>query len=741
MTHARPRRSVRSAPSDAPGSALATLAERVGIAREFVGHEGRQRTGGATRRAILTALGFDVASERAAERSLDRFDRERSDEPLAPTRVVRATGRRAVPLEVRRPRALSGPLALAVEVESEDGLGGRTGERWRFTLRMQQRAARGTVPLPRLEPGYYRLRATFAASARSASAEQLLVVAPARCIDPEEKAADRSFGIAAHRYSVRSRTSWGVGDLGDLRRLARWARELGASFVGINPLHALRIADGEVSPYSPDSRLFRSEVYLEVAAVPELADHRRADRLLAGARFRRALAAARAGSRIDYARVWELKEPILRDLHRVFARLHRDRATPRGRAYRAFLAEQGRPLEEFATFRMLASRHGGDWRRWPRALRAPGAAAVARARRAHPEEVDFHRFLQFELDRQLGEAARAADLPIGLYQDLAIGSSPAGSDAWSFHTSFVRDVHLGAPPDPFQAEGQDWAVPPLDPLALARDGYRYWILLLRAAFRHAGALRIDHVMGLARQFWVPAGRSPREGAYVRFPFDDLAGILALESRRAGATVIGEDLGTVPAGFRADLARWGILSSRVLLFERDRRGRFHPPRRYPRGALVTANTHDLPPLRSFWEGRDIELRREAGAIADAALARERRERERARRALHRLLVDEGGLAREAGAKGDGRVRGAAHAVLSRTPAALVGVSLDDLSGEREPVNLPGIPATQFPSWTRRMSVPLERLASDPEARRALGGVGDRRLRRRARRRVRSERRSR
>jgi len=241
-------------------------------------------------------------------------------------------------------------------------------------------------------------------------------------------------------------------------------------------------------------------------------------------------------------------------------------------------------------------------------------------------------------------------------------------------------------------------------------------------------------MGMARQFWVPAGRSPRDGAYVRFPLDDLAGILALESRRAGAVVIGEDLGTVPPGFRAELARWGVLSSSVLLFERDAKGRFRPPRRYPRSALVTANTHDLPPLRSFWEGHDLVLRRDVGSIPDAAeLERERAERERDRCELRRLLVDEGKLARGAGSRGDGRLRGAVHELLSRTPAALVGISLDDLSGEREPVNLPGIPADRFPSWTRRMSMPLARLAADSEARRALRGVRRRRIARRPRRR--------
>jgi 4-alpha-glucanotransferase len=286
-------------------------------------------------------------------------------------------------------------------------------------------------------------------------------------------------------------------------------------------------------------------------------------------------------------------------------------------------------------------------------------------------------------------------------------------------------VSVGAPPDPLGPEGQNWGLPPLHPAAMRADGYRYWAALLRNAMRHSGALRLDHVLGLFRQFWIPEGMSGAEGAYVRFPTDDLLGVLALEATRAGALVVGEDLGTVPPEVPPTLARWGVLSSKVLYFEREEGGRFRPPRRYPRGALATANTHDLAPLAGWWHGRDVALRREVGLLRDEA-AHDDALRERAcdRAALLALLVDEGLLDddeanRDPDAVSEIDVRAAVHALLRRSPSWLVGLSLDDLVGETEPVNMPGVGQDKYPCWRRRLSLSLEQLATDAPARRALG----------------------
>jgi 4-alpha-glucanotransferase len=289
-----------------------------------------------------------------------------------------------------------------------------------------------------------------------------------------------------------------------------------------------------------------------------------------------------------------------------------------------------------------------------------------------------------------------------------------------FRDLFVRGVAVGAPPDPYSAAGQNWGLPPLDPRALRRDRYRHWIALLRAAFRHAGALRIDHVMGLFRQFWIPDGMSGEQGAYVRFPASDLLGILALEATRAGAIVVGEDLGTVPEEVPPALRAWGVLSSDVLYFEREPGGGFAPASGYAEDALTTANTHDMPTLAAFWRELDIDLRTQVGALATKqAVDAARRERAAAREALATTLLDEGLWPAGDEPKTDLALRAAVHAFLRRTPSWLVGLSLDDLAGELEPVNLPGVASDRWPSWTRRMTMSIEDIRESTDVQRALG----------------------
>jgi 4-alpha-glucanotransferase len=308
---------------------------------------------------------------------------------------------------------------------------------------------------------------------------------------------------------------------------------------------------------------------------------------------------------------------------------------------------------------------------------------------------------------------------IGLYQDLAIGTSPASADTWAYDTLFVRGVSVGAPPDPYAAEGQNWGLPPLDPRALRESGYRYFIDLVRGGFDHAGALRIDHVMGLFRLFWIPQGKSGTEGAYVRYPSNDLLGIVALESVRHNAIVVGEDLGTVPPDVPPALEKWGVLSSKVLYFERELDGGFKPADSYSPLSLATANTHDLPTLAGFWEGRDIDIRREVGLIAsDDEADHARRERTKERAALVHRLAEEYVLPDRAEPRSATELRAAVHAFLCRTPAQLVGLSLDDLAGELEAVNVPGVGPDRHPSWTRKLHTTLEAIATSDDVRAAI-----------------------
>jgi 4-alpha-glucanotransferase len=313
-----------------------------------------------------------------------------------------------------------------------------------------------------------------------------------------------------------------------------------------------------------------------------------------------------------------------------------------------------------------------------------------------------------------------------LYSDLAIGTSPDGYDTWAYGDLFLQGASVGAPPDPYSAEGQNWGLPPIDPRRLAEDSYRFWITLVRQSLRHAGALRMDHVMGLFRQFWIPEGRSGKDGAYVRFPSEELLGILALESTRAGALVVGEDLGTVPREVPPALERWGILSSKVLYFERDRRGVFRPAAKYPARALATANTHDMATLEGFRRAADVDVRERVGLASAREAAKARVERRSDVRRLLERLAAEGVLPTplsQAAAELPGPVfRGAVHAFLCRTPSALVGLMLDDLAGEVEAVNVPGVSPDTFPSWRRKMRMSLEEMRESDDVKTAMRTEG-------------------
>jgi 4-alpha-glucanotransferase len=504
------------------------------------------------------------------------------------------------------------------------------------------------------------------------------------------------------------------------------ARE-GAAFVGTNPLHSLWNEGPHVCPYLPVSRLFRSELYVDIDDVPELAHEPLARGLVASRAFQRDLAHARAARDVDYERVVTRKREVLRLLH---ARHRASGAVDPSRThdYRRYVEHEGKALLDYATFRAIADQMGPrrrDWQSWPAKWQHPDAREVHLFRAEHGTDVDFHMWVQFELDRQLGgvaAAARDAGLAVGLFGDLAVGTSGGGIDPWSFPHLFATGASVGAPPDDFSTAGQDWSLPPLIPHRLRADGYMYWRRLLRAAFRHMGMLRIDHVMALERLFWIPHGEPASAGAYVRYPLREMLAVLAQESRRAGAIVVGEDLGTVPEGLRERLHEQQILSMRVLVFERDEHGAFRPPHHYPERCLASANTHDLVPLAGFASARDLELRRLAGHIAtDEDLERARADR---RAAYHRLLDRlraEGLLEPDEAEPPADRLLGAVHAFLGRTPARLMAISLDDLAGERDPVNLPGVGAHGHPSWTRRMSVSLEDLAASPLARAGLDAI--------------------
>ena len=698
-------------------SALRALAERVGIIAEYVDQTGKERraTSDRTRRALLGSMGYDVSTDAAAAQALAAL---RARAQLLPP--VRVTSDAAAPIALTLPRGWPSRVEWELALQDEQGKTRQRSGRATKTAR-----GRVAIPLdPPLDLGYYSVRLTLRAAGETVQGAQRLIVVPAKCATPESILAGRRVvGLTANLYTLRSARNWGVGDTGDLARLTEWAAEIGAAFVGVNPLHALRNRGHDVSPYGPVSRLFGNVLYVDIDAVPEMTESTEARALAARARPR--VAELRDATHVDYEAVMAAKRPILEALFRSFAESHRGRNTERGRAFARFVESQGQQLEDFATWCAIDERQQGTpWQHWPPELRDPRADGVKAFREKARERVEYHEWVQFELDRQLGEAqarARNLSLPIGLYQDLAIGAARDGSDTWMHPGLFLDGPTIGAPPDPYAAAGQNWGLPAINPQRLADDGYSYWVRLVRTALRHAGALRIDHVLGLFRQYWIPRDMEGRDGAYVRFPGDDLLGIAALESVRANALIVGEDLGTVPPEVPPALDRWGVLSSKVLYFEAEaKRGRFKPPRAYPALALTTANTHDMPTIAAFWRESDIDLRAKVGAISTKrAVTAARQERGEAREALATSLIEEGLWPESEEPANDLTLREAVHAFLRRTPSWLVGLSLDDLTGEIEPVNLPGVAPDRWRSWTRRMTMSLEEMIESADVRRALG----------------------
>ncbi|MBA3672922.1 MAG: 4-alpha-glucanotransferase, partial [Gemmatimonadaceae bacterium] len=574
--------------------------------------------------------------------------------------------------------------------------------------------------------GYHDLSVRFECPDQQVTGRQRLIVVPSQCMVPEARLhGQRGFGLTTNLYTIRSEKNWGAGDIGDVAALARWVGEHDGAFVGMNPLHALRNEGHDVSPYSPITRLFRNPLYLRVEDIPELAYDESARTRIGSRAFADELAALREAPMLDYARAMALRTPVLESLHRTFHEREGNGPSGRGRAYASYRRREDPQLTRFATYMAISEREGPDARLWPIELRDARGGAVEETGELLVARVDYHRWLQFELDRQLGCAAATAaqaGLSLGLYQDLAVGSAASGSDVWSDPELFCHGATVGAPPDMYSDEGQNWGLPAMNPHVLRASGYDYWTRLLRAGFRHAGALRIDHALGLFRMFWVPLGESARAGAFVKSFSEELFGILALESVRHGALVVGEDLGTVPPGVLEVLARWGTLGSRVLVFERElHSGRFRNAGDYPRVALATVNTHDLPPLVGWLQERDIAIRSEVGDLSDPDVARGMRaSRSSDRDALIESLIEAGLLSRSArdNVTSD-EIIAAVHTFIRRTPAALVGLSLDDIAHESVPVNIPGVWQDRYPSWSRRMRDTIEAIIAAPRTEAALG----------------------
>jgi 4-alpha-glucanotransferase len=583
--------------------------------------------------------------------------------------------RRTIAPDVRA--AVLAAMGLGPDEEPVDGgrvviarPGDRLVESGELMLEDRTRVGRVETIPPDAPFGYHRLTSDD-------GRETLVLSGPGRCHLPSRL---REWGWAVQLATTRSRRSWGIGDLGDLRELAAWSRRIGAGFVTVSPLSAPNpTADPESSPYFASTRRFGSPLALcaeELPGATELDELTEAGRGLNASRL------------VDRRRAIALK---MRALERTWAHGAFDRT-----AFDAWRSARGRALDHWALFCVLAERHGPGWQAWPAALQDPNGPAVKQVAAEAPHRIAFHAWVQWCFDLQLA----AASVDVRRIADMPVGVDPGGFDTWDWQDQLALGASIGAPADRFNPVGQDWAIPPFIPHRLREAGYGPFIETLRAQLRHAGGLRIDHVLGLFRLWWIPSGM--RGGAYVSYPTDELLEIVALESHRAGAIVIGEDLGTVPPGVRRELRRRRMLSTRLALFERV------PPHRYPRAAMAGVTTHDLPTIAGAFTGADLDDQAASGVRPDPdglTLLRTR-------------LMSAAGVDDEAGL--DEVVLGL-HAALAASPAALVVATLEDaMRVERRP-NMPGTLAAQRPNWSVPLPVPVEDLGGDVRVRSLVGAM--------------------
>jgi 4-alpha-glucanotransferase len=528
---------------------------------------------------------------------------------------------------------------------------------------------------------------------------------------------ERSWGFAVQLYSLRSRGSWGHGDLHDLADLAAWSgRDLGAGFVQVNPLHAAEpLPPVSASPYLPMSRHWVSPLYLRIEDIPEYQDLSNSERERMDQLSRPLRAASLTPELIDRDAVWAAKREALDLLRKV------PLTEARQTSLDEFRARSGRALEDWAAWCALAEVHGPDYRNWPAAVRDPRSAEAEVRRGDLAVQAEFHAWVQWLVAAQVETAqaaAGAAGMPIGIIADLAIGAHPGGADAWAGQDYFARGFTVGAPPDAFNQRGQDWTLPPLHPRALAAAGYRPLADLIGANLSLGGGLRIDHVMGLSRLWWIPAGQPPTEGAYVYYDAQGTLGTLAAAATVSGAdgdgsVVIGEDLGTVEPWLRDALAARGVLGTMMLWFEHGWSGEPLAPQWWRRNCLATVSTHDLPPAAAFLSGSQVTDRCRLGLLTRSE-PEERAEAERTVSDWIGALVTQGLLPAGERPSADA-FTAALYGYLARTPALLIGVNLAEAAGEVRSQNMPGT-SDEYPNWKLPLCGPdgepvlLEELAS-------------------------------
>lgn len=697
---------------------LKQVAEMAGLADSYVSAWGDEaQVENETLRRLLSALGYDTKNDDALMESA--LKRQRPD-VLAPVKVVR----NGEPMHITLHLGVSARASdFSWKLTTEQGV---VMEGWLQSQLISDDRENGgplVFALPDdLAWGYHKLEVFR--KRRKSPFEMTLIVTPTSCYKQQALLDDKKlWGTSVQLYSVRTNHNWGIGDFGDLKQLVADIAARGGDFVGLNPIHSLFPANPEgASPYSPSSRRWLNLMYIDVSSVSEFAQCDAAQQLVGSTEFQQRLVEARNTNWVNYSEVSCLKMAVLPLLFNTFSERHLDNNTERAKQFLQFVEEGGESLLHQAAFDALHADlkkkddNAWGWPVFPEEYRHFDNAAVKTYIKDNAKQVQLYMYLQWLADTQLAEVNELAEekgMAMGLYRDLAVGVCDSGAETWADHGALCQDVSVGAPPDILGPLGQNWGLPPLNPEALKETAYEPYIQLLRANMRNCGALRIDHVLGLLRLWWIPKGELATQGAYMYYPVDDMMAILALESHRFQCTVIGEDLGTVPDEIIGKLSTAGIHSYKVFFFETAEDGGFYSPAHYPSQSMAALCTHDMPTLRGFWHCDDLKMGEELGLYPDKEqLAGLFASRAESKQKILDSLDWHGYLPEGVGHDAsyvpmDLHLSEGMQMHLAASSSALLSLQLEDWLEMDKPVNIPGT-VDEYPNWRRKLSTTLDDL---------------------------------
>jgi 4-alpha-glucanotransferase len=697
------------------------LADLVGFHRSYTDSYGNQvHANENARHSLLIAMGYDLSNNDTINASITALQEDTWRKILPPVHIAKLEDNEHY---ITVSLAIDECTQISWEIRTEQGET-LTADLSLNELYFQEehyladiKHQKFALKLPSLPQGYHQFSICYDQNKDSCH----LIFAPKTCYSPQEASTQKMWGYAAQLYSLKSENNWGMGDFGDLKSLVKKSAEQGASAIGLNPLHPLyQNNPAHRSPYSPTSRCFLNSLYIDVTQIPNFETCKAAQQCFNSNEFQNKVTFARNTVLIDYPAVADVKYEIIELLFEDFLTANIDKkfSSP----YQEFLdfkLAQGDDLLLLTTFDALYEHfrkidfNAYGWKMWPVEFQSPHSKEVSEFQAKQSKRIDYFAFLQWLAHRQLSDVAASAKtegMPVGLYLDLAVGCDGSGVDVWSDKDVYVSGAAVGAPPDAMNTLGQDWGLTPINPVALGQQGYLPLIKALRSNMQYAGALRIDHILGLMRQYWVAPGMKADEGIYITFPFKDILRIIALESRRNDCVVIGEDLGTVPDGFSEIMEAAGLLSYKVLFFERWESGLFKRPELYPSQSMVTVSTHDLPTLTGWWKGRDLHWRQTLNLYPNDAMGQqERSARIEDRNLLIATLadldvIDLAKAPQQTPAEMNAELSIAVQKYMAKAPSHIQLIPLEDSLEIVEQVNIPGT-IDEHPNWRQKLPVAM------------------------------------